>query len=207
MEEQAPFGKPATELPSYLEKVQSQLPALQLLINMGWGYLTPEETVNLRGGRLGSTILEPSLLDHIRNHCRYEFKGNTHPFTENAIQNAVQALKGFRATGATHQNEQAYDLKGNDMARSYYGCVRDPISAYAVNDDKPGTEIALLVVERIARHKIRDWRTNEDAINKMRGEIDDILFEVAEEHGLELSLDDHDGIIDRCIEVAIANED
>ena len=110
MEEQAPFGKPDYELPSYLEKVQSQLPALQLLINMGWEYLTPEETVNLRGGRLGSTILEPVLLDHIRNHCRYEFKGASHLFTENAIQNALQTLKAFRATGATHQNEQAYDL-------------------------------------------------------------------------------------------------
>jgi hypothetical protein len=41
----------------------------------------------------------------------------------------------------------------------------------------------------------------------MRGEIDDILFEVAEENGLDISLDDHDAIIDRCIEVAIANED
>ncbi|MBW1694505.1 MAG: type I restriction endonuclease subunit R, partial [Deltaproteobacteria bacterium] len=110
MEEQTPFGKPDYELPSYLEKVQSQLPALQLLMQMGWQYLTPEETVQLRGGRLGSAILEPILIDHIRRHCRYEFKGATHPFTENAIQNAVQALKGFRATGATHQNEQAYDL-------------------------------------------------------------------------------------------------
>ena len=41
----------------------------------------------------------------------------------------------------------------------------------------------------------------------MRGEIDDILFEVAEKQGLEISLDEHDAIIDRCIEVAIANED
>ncbi len=110
MEEQTPFGKPDYEMPSYLEKVQSQLPALHLLMQLGWQYLTPEETVQLRGGRLGSTILEPILVDHIRTHCCYEFKGATHPFTENAIQNAVQALKGFRATGATHQNEQAYDL-------------------------------------------------------------------------------------------------
>jgi type I restriction enzyme R subunit len=93
-----------------LEKVQSQLPALQLLMPMGWQYLTPEETVELRGGRLGSTILEPVLVEHIRNHCHFEFKGEARPFTENAIQNAVQALKGFRATGATHQNEKAYDL-------------------------------------------------------------------------------------------------
>ena len=110
MEEQAPYGRPEHDLPSYLEKVQSQLPALQLLMQLGWRYLAPEETVALRGGRLGATILEPILVDHIRTHGRYEFKGDNRPFTENAIQNAVQALKGFRATGATHQNEQAYDL-------------------------------------------------------------------------------------------------
>ncbi|HNQ98280.1 MAG TPA: type I restriction endonuclease, partial [Treponemataceae bacterium] len=110
MEEQPPYGLPAYELPDYLEKVQCQLPALHLLMQLGWEYLTPEETVNLRAGRLGSTILEPLLVDHIRNHCGYDFKGATHPFTENAIQNAVQALKGFRATGAAYENEQAYDL-------------------------------------------------------------------------------------------------
>jgi len=110
MEEQAPYGIPEHDLPNYLEKVQSQLPALHLLMQLGWQYLSPDETVALRGGRLGSTILEPILVDHIRNHCRYEFKGASHTFMENAIQNAVQALKGFRVTGATHEQEQAYDL-------------------------------------------------------------------------------------------------
>ena len=96
--------------PSYLEKTQSQLPALQLLIQMGWTYLTPEACSRLRGGRLGEAILDPILTDHIRENVRFEFKGRTHAFTDNAIQNAVQALRSFRATGATHQNEQAYDL-------------------------------------------------------------------------------------------------
>ena len=76
MEEQAPYGIPSYDLPSYLEKVQSQLPALHLLMQLGWHYLTPEETVGLRGGRLGTTILEPILVDHIRTHGRYEFTGS-----------------------------------------------------------------------------------------------------------------------------------
>lgn len=96
--------------PSYLEAVQSQLPALQLLVNMGWEYLSPEECVELRGGRMASALLEPVLTEHIRNHCRYSFKGATRGFTENAIQTAVQELKKQRATGATWQNEEAYDL-------------------------------------------------------------------------------------------------
>jgi len=110
MEIQTPFGTSEYELPSYLEKVQSQLPALHLLMQMGWQYLTPEEIVKLRNGRLGAVVLEPVLIDHIRTNCRYRFKGAVHPFTENAIQNAVQAIKNIRATGAMHQNEQLYDL-------------------------------------------------------------------------------------------------
>lgn len=79
-------------------------------MQLGWNYLTPEECTSLRDGRLGAAILDPILTDHIRNHCRFEFKGREHAFTENAIQNAVQALRAFRATGTTHQNAQAYDL-------------------------------------------------------------------------------------------------
>jgi len=102
--------KPTYSTPNYLEKVQSQLPALHLLTELGWDYLTPEECVSLRDGRLGAAILEPVLVEHVRTHCDFEFKGKRHAFTENAIANAVQALKAFRATGATYQNEQAYDL-------------------------------------------------------------------------------------------------
>jgi len=104
-EESTPY-----QTPSYLEKVQSQLPALQLLIEMGWEYLPPTQCNKLRGNRLGSAILEEVLVDFVRDHGRYTFKGREHVFTENAITNAVQVLKAFRATGAIHQNEEAYDL-------------------------------------------------------------------------------------------------
>ena len=94
MEDNVQYRTAVDELPSYLEKVQSQLPALQLLMQMGWKYLTPEEGVKLRGGRVGNAILESVLVEHIGRHCRYEFKGQSRPFTENAIQSAVQALNG-----------------------------------------------------------------------------------------------------------------
>ncbi len=99
------------------------------------------------------------------------------------------------------------ELIGKDMARRFFGCVREPLARYTTSNDKPGTSLALQIVARISPHKIRDWRGNQDAINKMRGEIDDILFDISDEYGLELTLDEQDAIIDRCIEVAIANED
>jgi hypothetical protein len=38
-------------LPSFLEDQISQIPALQLLMNLGWRYLTPSEAVTLRSGK------------------------------------------------------------------------------------------------------------------------------------------------------------
>ena len=40
------------------EKYLSQLPALQLLINAGFKYLTPEQALAERGGKPGNVLLE-----------------------------------------------------------------------------------------------------------------------------------------------------
>jgi type I restriction enzyme R subunit len=123
MEDRTTYGTDSHELPDYTERVQSQLPALHLLIQLGWQYLTPAQCVQLRDDRLGGAILEPILTQHIREKARFDFKGQSRPFTENAAANAVQTLKAFRATGATHQNEQAYDLLclGTDVPQTIDG--------------------------------------------------------------------------------------
>jgi type I restriction enzyme R subunit len=125
--------------------------------------------------------------------------------------NALEALgqiKEISTQVLTHTDGDIPDgLVGNDLARRYFGQVRERISTYGTYNEEAGAEIAMEIVDRLARHKIRDWRTNPDTINRMRGEIDDILFDIEKKRGLNLSLDDHDAIIDCCIEVAIANED
>lgn len=121
---------------------------------------------------------------------------------------ALEKVKDISTKVITHTEDNTpQELQGKDMARRFFGCVRESLAEYCPKSQKPGTDIALHIVERIGKHKIRDWRTNQDTINRMRGEIDDILFEVVKEYGLNIPLDQHDAIIDRCIEVAIANED
>ena len=93
------------------------------------------------------------------------------------------------------------------MARRYYGCVCESLPSYGSVDPGLAARIAMRISECLPRHKIRDWRTDPDAINRMRGEIDDILFDAAEELGIDISLEEQDAIIDRCIQVAVANED
>ena len=43
-------------IPSYREELISQIPALQLLMAMGWQYLTPAEALALRGGKKGAVV-------------------------------------------------------------------------------------------------------------------------------------------------------
>ena len=41
------------QTPSYLEDRISQIPALRLLMAMGWQYVPPDEALPLRGGKTG----------------------------------------------------------------------------------------------------------------------------------------------------------
>lgn len=98
------------QLPSFLEDHISQIPALQLLQNLGWRYLTPAETVSLRGGRLGNVLLETVLVEQLRKLNRIRFKGQEYEFSEANIQAAVQALKDVMFDGLVRTNEKIYDL-------------------------------------------------------------------------------------------------
>ena len=46
-------------VPSFKEDLISQLPALKLLMNMGWKYLTPEQALEARGGRTPNVLWKP----------------------------------------------------------------------------------------------------------------------------------------------------
>jgi type I restriction enzyme, R subunit len=98
------------QLPSFLEDHISQIPALQLLQNLGWKYLTPSEANLLRSGKLGSVLLETTLVEQLRKLNRIRFKGQEYEFSEANIQSAVQAIKDVLYDGLVRTNEKIYDL-------------------------------------------------------------------------------------------------
>jgi type I restriction enzyme R subunit len=67
------------ELPSFLEDHISQIPALQLLQNLGWNYLMPADTVAFRSGKPSNVILEEVLVEQLRKLNRIHFKGQEYP--------------------------------------------------------------------------------------------------------------------------------
>ncbi|MCA3003505.1 MAG: type I restriction endonuclease subunit R [Rhodocyclaceae bacterium] len=88
----------------------SQLPALQLLVQMGFTYLTPAEALAARGGRQSNVLLEEILRAQLKKQNRIQFKGEAHLFSEENIQSGIQRLKSVKYDGLVRTNEAIYDL-------------------------------------------------------------------------------------------------
>lgn len=100
-----------TQIPSFREDHISQIPALQLLQNLGYSYLTPEEALQLRGGKTTSVLLETVLETQLRTLNSIRYKGQQHLYTENNIQAGIQALKNVPLQeGLISANEAVYNL-------------------------------------------------------------------------------------------------
>ena len=113
-------------LPDMREDAISQVPALHVLQNVGWQYLTPGEALELRGGRLSNVFLDGVLASWLRAHNRVRHKGQDLPFTEGNILSAMQALNETPIDGLVRTNEQVYDLLclGRSLQQSVDGDIR-----------------------------------------------------------------------------------
>ncbi len=98
------------ESPSTLEAVESQLPAIHQLLNLGYEYLTPIELKHERGSRRSNCFLNGILTKQLKKLNQVETLSGTHEFTEAAIQEAVNKLKNLPFDGLITTNEKAYDL-------------------------------------------------------------------------------------------------
>ena len=92
------------------EKYLSQIPALQVLINLGYNYLTPAEAIKERFGKTNNILLENILREQLKKINRIHFKGKEFLFSEENIQTAIQKLKNVRYDGLQKTNEAIYDL-------------------------------------------------------------------------------------------------
>ncbi|MFZ5655810.1 MAG: type I restriction endonuclease subunit R [Pseudomonadota bacterium] len=92
------------------EKYLSQIPALQLLVNLGYRYLTPSEALAARGGRAGNVLLEEILREQLRKLNSIQHKGGSYLFSEENLQSAIQRLKNVKYDGLLKTNEVVYDL-------------------------------------------------------------------------------------------------
>jgi len=62
------------------EKHQSQIPALQLLVALGFTPLSQNEALRLRGGRLRNVVLDDVLAEQLMRINRFTHRGRGYAF-------------------------------------------------------------------------------------------------------------------------------
>jgi type I restriction enzyme R subunit len=144
----------------FLEDLVSHLPALQLLQQVGYRYLTPTEALDLRGGKRSRVVLEAILIEQLRKLNQITFKGQSHDFTETNLRTAVDALTNIAFDGLVKTNEQAYDLLtlGKAIEQTIDGNKRSYTVQY-IDWDHPENNVYHIAdefeVERTASHELR----------------------------------------------------
>jgi len=97
------------ETPETKEVYSSQIPALQLLMVMGYDYLTPEQTMQARDGNTNSVLLRGVLIDELKKR-KFKYKGEYYPLSSNAIEQIVRDLESpMLNEGLLIANERIYD--------------------------------------------------------------------------------------------------
>ncbi len=98
--------------PNPTEKHQSQLPALQLLVALGYSPLSQAEALQLRGGRLRNVLLDDTLTDRLLAINRFSYRGRRYRFDLEDAQEAIRRLRPTpdRAQGLRRTNQEIYDL-------------------------------------------------------------------------------------------------
>jgi type I restriction enzyme, R subunit len=94
------------------EVISSQIPALALLQNMGYTYITPAEALTYRQGKRSKVVLEDILISQLHKLNQIEHRGNIHQFSDANIQTAVAAISQFPYDALYTTSAQIYDLLG-----------------------------------------------------------------------------------------------
>ena len=93
------------------EKHQSQIPALQMLVALGFKPLSEAETVRQRGDRLRNVVLDDILVEQLLRINSYEYRGKAYPFDLEDAHEAIRRLKPTpdRIKGLKATNQEVYD--------------------------------------------------------------------------------------------------
>ncbi len=100
------------DIPSFKEDHISQIPALQMLVNLGYTYLSPAEADRQRGGKTTNVLLEDVLRKQLKeiNSIRVSAT-KTSIFTDENIERGILALKNLPMNeGYIAASEKAYNL-------------------------------------------------------------------------------------------------
>ncbi len=126
--------------PSFLEDHASQVPALQLLLSMGYTYLPPAEALRLRGGKYSQVLLEEVLRRKLPEiNAIRQSSSKTALFTEANIEAGIRALKEIPMNeGYMQASKTAWELlcMGKSLQQSVDGDLKS-YNLHYINWERP----------------------------------------------------------------------
>ena len=144
------------------EKHQSQIPAVQLLVALGFEPLSPAEVRSQRGDRLRNVLLEEILVDQLfRINC-FTYRGEAYSFDLEDVHEAIRRLKPTpdRLKGLRGANQDIYDALalGTTIAKTIRGDSKSWSFRY-IDWETPRNNVfhvaSEVVVERAASEQTR----------------------------------------------------
>jgi len=96
------------------------------------------------------------------------------------------------------------DLRGHEVAGALYGVLKEVFQSHADSElDLPtiGAAASLRIDDIVKTYRIVNWTNNLDVQNQMQTAIEDYLHEL-EGTGLDLSFDEIDMILEKCLDIA-----
>ena len=95
-------------VPNMSEEYIAKIPALQLLMALGWHYVSPAECLKKRGGNR-EVILRDELVAFLQTR-RFSYKGREYPLSPNAVEQIVREVSTPpMQEGLLTANERIYE--------------------------------------------------------------------------------------------------
>lgn len=92
------------------EAKQSQLPFIELLLNMGYKYVPAEEAFRQRGGDTSNFILSDVAVKKLMEINNYEVDGVEYPFSEKDVRDAIDELEHIQYEGLIDTAQKIYNI-------------------------------------------------------------------------------------------------
>lgn len=95
--------------PKFQEEYSAKLPALALMTNLGWSFLSPDEALAARSSKQDEVVLRQILRSELQKR-RFTFAGKTYPLSDKAIDNLIaEVCSPALNEGLLTANERLYN--------------------------------------------------------------------------------------------------
>lgn len=95
--------------PKFQEEYSAKIPALALLTNLGWSFLSPEQALIARGGKQDEVVLRDILRSELQKR-QFTFAGKDHALSEKSIDNLIAEMCNPALNeGLQSANEKLYN--------------------------------------------------------------------------------------------------